>query len=266
MYTPYEIAGIASEASVYKVNRKFFKILISSMLAGMFIGLGYYANIVIRSQVGFDVGLNNFLGGFIFTVGIVMVIIAGADLFTGSCLIMFGVLDKKVELAKAVVHLLIVLLGNFLGGLFLAILIYTSKMPTETIMHYVSNIVVAKSNLGFMEAMVRGILCNILVAIGVYMAYASKNISGKILAAVLPVAAFVMMGFEHSVANMFVLPLGLMFPRILPAYVGVEFDLIMNILFKNLFPVIIGNFIGGGIILPFAYHYIYLKKNKNTSD
>lgn len=265
MYTPAEIAKIASDVSIYKVNRKFYKILISAILAGLFIGLGYYANIVIRASLGDDKGLNIFLGGFIFAVGIAMVIIAGADLFTGSCLIMFGVYDKKVQFSKVVVHLLIVLLGNFIGGIFLAFLIYFSKMPTGEVKQYVLNVFNQKTSLGFIEAVLRGILCNILVAIGVYMAYAAKNVSGKIIAAVLPVAAFVVMGFEHSVANMFILPLGFMFNET-AQHVGAEFNTILSMFTNNLIPVIIGNFIGGGIILPLAYYFIFLKNDtKNTS-
>lgn len=257
MYLPYEIAEITSESAAYKVNRKILKILISSMLAGLFIGLGYYANIVIRANQGLDSGLNIFLGGLIFSTGIVMVLIAGADLFTGSCLIMFGVFEKKVKFSKVLVHLLIVLLGNFLGGLFLALIVYFSKMPNDAVIEYISKVTISKASLTFWEALLRGILCNILVAIGVYMSYASKSISGKILASIIPVTAFVIMGFEHVVANMFVLPLGLMYVDLQTVSI---IDLIIKMIFNNIIPVTIGNFIGGGIILPFAYHYIYLKK------
>jgi len=264
MYSPFEIAKIANESSEYKVNRKFLKVLVSAILAGIFIGLGYYAYIIIRANSGINEGLNIFLGSVIFSVGIVMVLIAGADLFTGSCLVMFGVFDKKIRFGKALNYLLIVLLGNFIGGLVLAILIYYSNIPSDQVISYISSIFMAKTALSFWEALLRGILCNILVAIGVYMAYGSKNISGKILAAVFPVSAFVVTGFEHIVANMFILPLGLMYPKLLPAYVGVEFDMFMNIIINNVIPVTIGNFIGGGIILPLAYHYIYLS-DKNTN-
>ena len=251
MYSPFEVAEYTSAASEFKVNRRYLKILISSMLAGLFIGLGYYANIIISSGLGNDYGLNKFLGGLIFSVGIVMVIIAGADLFTGNCLVMFGVFDKKQKFSKVIVHLLIVLLGNLIGAIFLVLLIYYSKMPDQATINLINAIAYKKLHLGFWVVVFRGILCNILVAIGVYMSYASKNVSGKILAAVLPVSAFVVMGFEHSVANMFILPLSFMYQNIS------TFD----ILFNNLIPAIIGNFIGGGIILPLAYYYIYLKKD-----
>lgn len=248
MYLPYEVAEYTSAASEFKINRRFMKVLVSSMLAGLFIGLGYYANIIILG--GNENGLNRFLGGFVFSVGIVMVIIAGADLFTGNCLVMFGVFDKKLKFSKVVIHLLVVLLGNFIGALFLVFLLYFSKMPEIKTIEYVNYIATKKLSLGFGEAVFRGILCNILVAIGVYMSYASKNISGKILASVLPISAFVIMGFEHSVANMFILPLSLMYQDLS----------VFEIIFNNIIPVIIGNFIGGGIILPLAYYYIYLKK------
>lgn len=262
MYSPAEIAELTSNASYNKVNRPFLKILVSAILAGIFIGFGYYAYIIVRANSSIDVGLNIFLGALVFTVGIVMVIIAGADLFTGSCLVMFGVLDKKVKFNKVVLYLFIVLLGNIIGGTLLALLIFYSKMPSDKVIDYIVDVFLTKTSLSFVEALIRGILCNILVAIGVYMAYAAKDVGGKILAAVFPVFAFVVMGFEHIVANMFIIPLGLLYPGVTAAYVGVNFDIMINIIINNIIPVTIGNFIGGGIILPFAYYFIFLKKQK----
>lgn len=250
MYLPYELAKNTSEAAEFKVNRKFLKILVSSMLAGLFIGLGYFGYIVITANAGIDLGLSKFIGGLVFSVGIVMVIIAGADLFTGNCLVMFGVVTKKVKFSSVVTHLLVVLLGNFIGALFLVFLVYYSNTPGQLDIIVINRIANAKMNLSFSEAIFRGILCNILVAIGVYMSYAAKNVTGKILGAVFPVMVFVILGFEHSVANMFILPLSGMYQDIS----------IVSMLFNNLIPVILGNFIGGGILLPFAYYFIYLKE------
>ena len=250
MYLPYELAKNTSEAAEFKVNRKFLKVLVSSMLAGLFIGLGYFGYIVITANSGIDLGLSKFIGGLVFSVGIVMVIIAGADLFTGNCLVMFGVVTKKVKFSSVVTHLLVVLLGNFIGALFLVFLVYYSNTPGQLDIIVINRIADAKMNLSFSEAIFRGILCNILVAIGVYMSYAAKNVTGKILGAVFPVMVFVILGFEHSVANMFILPLSGMYQSV-P---------IMGMLLNNLVPAILGNFIGGGIILPFAYYLIYLKE------
>ncbi len=260
MYSPSELIEITSEISVKKVNRSFLKVLVSSILAGMFIGLGYYTYIIIaggNAVVIENAGLNKFLGASIFTVGIAMVLIAGADLFTGNCLVTVGAIDKKFKPYKVLTHLLIVLLGNLIGGVLIAVAIYLTKMETEPILNFLEELTTRKMNLNFFRAILSGTLANILVAIAVYMSYAAKDVTGKMFAAGVPVLAFVILGYEHSVANMFLLPYSFLHGNI---------NSVIDIIFKNLIPVIIGNFIGGGIILPFAYYYLYGKKNKNNEE
>jgi len=254
MYSPEELANVMLDVSYNKVNRNALKVFVSAMLAGMFIGLGYYANIVINSYempiIGSNtVGILRFLGAFIFAVGLIMVIVAGADLFTGNCLVMFGVFNKRIKFVDAIVHLLLVLLGNLIGACFLALLIYYANSPSTTIINRIEEIAASKLDKSFISLVILGILCNILVAIAVYMAYAAKNITGKVIVVILPIIAFILMAFEHSVANMFIFPLNALLQK----------DSLF-LMFNNLLPVILGNFIGGGIILPLSYTVIYLKK------
>lgn len=254
MYSPEELANVMLDVSYNKVNRNALKVFVSAMLAGMFIGLGYYANIVINSYempiIGSNtVGILRFLGAFIFAVGLIMVIVAGADLFTGNCLVMFGVFNKRIKFVDAIVHLLLVLLGNLIGACFLALLIYYANSPSTTIINSIEEIAASKLDKSFISLVILGILCNILVAIAVYMAYAAKNITGKVIVVILPIIAFILMAFEHSVANMFIFPLNALLQK----------DSLF-LMFNNLLPVILGNFIGGGIILPLSYTVIYLKK------
>lgn len=254
MYSPEELANVMLDVSYNKVNRNALKVFVSAMLAGMFIGLGYYANIVINSYempiIGSNtVGILRFLGAFIFAVGLIMVIVAGADLFTGNCLVMFGVFNKRIRFVDAIVHLLLVLLGNLIGACFLALLIYYANSPSTTIINSIEEIAASKLDKSFISLVILGILCNILVAIAVYMAYAAKNITGKVIVVILPIIAFILMAFEHSVANMFIFPLNALLQK----------DSLF-LMFNNLLPVILGNFIGGGIILPLSYTVIYLKK------
>lgn len=254
MYSPEELANVMLDVSYNKVNRNALKVFVSAMLAGMFIGLGYYANIVINSYevpiIGSNtVGILRFLGAFIFAVGLIMVIVAGADLFTGNCLVMFGVYNKRIKFVDAIVHLLLVLLGNLIGACFLALLIYYANSPSTTIINSIEEIAASKLDKSFISLVILGILCNILVAIAVYMAYAAKNITGKVIVVILPIIAFILMAFEHSVANMFIFPLNALLQK----------DSLF-LMFNNLLPVILGNFIGGGIILPLSYTVIYLKK------
>lgn len=256
MLAPSEMASYTTDVSVAKVNRSFSKVLVASIMAGIFVAMAYFVYLIMATENGTTTSvtsLNKFLGSVIFTIGIIAVIVAGADLFTGNCLIMFGVIDKKVKFSKYIVNLLIVLLGNLIGGTFIAALIYFSNAQSPILEQYVNEIAQMKVNLTFTEGVIRGIICNLLVALGVYMSYASKTISGKVLAAGIPVTAFVITGFEHVVANMYILPLSLMQGGI---------NSIWAILFNNFIPVAIGNFIGGGLILPLAYYYLYLKKEK----
>jgi len=254
MLSPLELANYMLDVTNKKMNRKFSKIFVSSILAGMFIGLGFYACIVINSYKYIDIshaseGILKFLGAFVFAVGLIMVLIAGADLFTGNCLVMFGCFKGEVKFTKVVCHLLIVILGNFLGGLILAFLIYVAKAPNDAIIAEIMNICEKKYSHNFLSSLILGFLCNIMVAIAVYMSYAAKTVSGKVIIVILPIIAFILMSFEHSVANMFILPLNAMLQR----------DGILQII-NNLIPVILGNFLGGGIFLPLAYTFLYLNE------
>lgn len=255
MYSPDELARLMVEISVKKVYRKFSKVFVSAILAGFFVGLGYFASISINvtKHIGIEVsgmrGILSFVSAIVFAVGLVMILVAGADLFTGNCLVMFGVFNDEVRPKDAIINLLIVLLGNFIGAIILAFLIYIANPDNANIILEVKEIASKKLNKDYGTLIVLGILCNILVAIAVYMSYAAKSISGKVIVILLPIVAFIVMSFEHSVANMFILPLNALYQK-------------QNILlmFENLIPVIIGNFIGGGLILPLSYTFLYVKE------
>ncbi len=252
MLSPKEIALEACFVGENKVSKKINVLFISAMLAGMYIAFGFYGYIVVSS--GFSATnytfLGKLLGAMVFPVGIVLVIVAGSDLFTGNCLLSLGYFNKRYQFLPVLKNLAIVWLGNFLGAVVFVVILYYSRIAeTIDIGQTVASIAQNKVSLGFIEAMMRGILCNIAVSLAVYMSYSTKSISGKILSAVLPVFLFVLSGFEHCVANMFILPLS--------SLLGSDITVLQ--MFENLIPVTIGNIIGGGIIIPFSYYFIFVR-------
>lgn len=255
MLSPKEIALETCVVGEGKVNKKFIAVLISAMLAGMYIAFGFYGYIVVNSgfsSTAYPI-LGKLLGSMVFPVGIVLVIIAGSELFTGNCLLALGCLDKRYRFLLVLKNLGIVWVGNFLGALFFVFVLYFSRIAdSSSITNTVNSIAQNKVDLGFVEALMRGILCNIAVSLAVYMSISAKSVPGKVMVAVLPVFLFVLSGFEHSIANMFILPLssllgsGITIPQ----------------MFQNLIPVTLGNIIGGGIIIPFSYYIIFVKTKK----
>lgn len=256
MYNAKELALEVCNVGEAKIGKKSWIIFLSSIIAGLFIGLGYYGYIILSSSSAALPALGKFLGSFIFSVGLVMILIAGGDLFTGNCLVSMGAFQKRYSYVRVFKNLGIVYLGNLIGGLLLFSFIYFSKVDSAYA-EYIIKISTAKTDLTFVQALLRGILGNILVSIAVYMSYASKAVPGKILASMLPVTLFVISGYEHSVANMFLLPLG--------KSLGGDFGMI-DIIVKNLIPVTIGNFIGGAVMIPGIYYFIFLHdKSKKDS-
>ena len=234
MYKAKELMDLVCENGTEKLKRRIISVFIASILGGLFIGLGYLGYL----YLAFGPFGNKFFGSLIFATGLVMIIIGGADLFTGNCLLTFGVLSRRYSFGKMGLYLLLVWIGNFVGAFLLALMVKFANV--DQIMPEIIALSKMKINLSFWEAFFRGVLCNILVAMAVYMAGAAKNVSGKILACILPVSLFVVSGFEHSVANMFLLPLG--------SINGGDFSFLNT--FINLIPVTLGNFLAVAFCFP----------------
>lgn len=255
MLAPKETALEACRTGIQKVKRNSVIIFVSAILGGLFIALGFYGYIVASSgfvETNYRI-LGTFLGAMVFPVGLVLIVITGVDLYTGNCLIFFGWLNKSYHFGAVIKNLLIVFFGNLLGSFVLVLLIYFSGLiETDTIKEFIVNVSVNKTNLTFIQGLTRGILCNIAVVLAVYMSYAAKTVGGKTLAAFYPVFLFVLSGYEHSVANMFILPLGYMIQT------GSEITFIGMI--NNFISVTLGNFIGGALLIPIPYYYLFVKK------
>lgn len=272
--SPGEILAKASAVYEKKAGQNIKKTLILSFIAGIFIALGAVASTLASFNLLADpnkIGLGKLIQGLTFTPGLIFVLLAGGELFTGNNLMAIAFFDKKISLKSLLKSWLIVYLGNFVGSLFVAFLIYKSgqwQMADNLLAARVILIANQKINLTFSEGLILGIFCNFLVCLGVWMAFGAKDYVGKVVSAIFPVVAFVVSGFEHSVANMYYIPAGI-FAKNIPAFVekaGLTGEALsklnlINMVTKNLIPVTLGNIIGGSILVGFVYFLAYNKDN-----
>lgn len=272
--SPGEILSKASGVYEKKARQNIKKTLVLSFIAGIFIALGAVASTLASFNLLADpnkIGLGKLIQGITFTPGLIFVLLAGGELFTGNNLMAIAFFDKKISLKSLLKSWLIVYLGNFVGSLFVAFLIYKSgqwQMADNLLAARVILIANQKVNLTFSEGLILGIFCNFLVCLGVWMAFGAKDYVGKVVSAIFPVVVFVVSGFEHSVANMYYIPAGI-FAKNIPAFVektGLAGDALsklnlLNMVTKNLIPVTLGNIIGGSLLVGLVYFIAYNKDN-----
>ena len=244
--TPFEISKDISSIGEKKANETIFELFIFGVLAGIYIAFGASLATAVLSGGTLDAGFARFLAGSVFSVGLMLVLILGSELFTGNILMTIGLIYKKYSFTKVLRNWLVVYLGNLLGAMIIAWLVFKSGLlggagnlsPTGAIAIKISE---SKMQLSFTEALCRGILCNMLVCLAVIMSVAARTVEGKILGIYFPIMAFVASGYEHSVANMYLLPAALMAKgEIISGFFN---------MFSNLIPVTIGNIIGGLLIV-----------------
>jgi formate transporter len=265
-FLPAEMAERAENVGVKKANLDFWSMFILAILAGSFIGLGAEFCTLATTDSGLSFGMNKLVGGLVFSLGLILVVIAGAELFTGNNLIIMAWVNGKLSLGRLMRNWVIVYFGNLVGSVLTAILMYLTEQWTFS-GHHVGvtalNIANAKVNLGFSEALARGILCNALVCLAVWLCMSGRSVVDKIMAIVFPITAFVASGFEHSVANMYFIPIGLLLKgeqQVLEAAGKTASDLAnLNLMgfLGNLVPVTIGNIFGGGFMVAVVYWFIY---------
>ncbi len=266
VYSPKEIATRVESVGVAKTRLPLLPMLMLSILAGGFIGMGalYYALISADKSLGFaarQVG-----GGIAFSLGLILVVVAGAELFTGNNLQAMAWADRKISTGDLLRNWLIVLVGNMIGAMGLAGLVVLSRhseMNNGAIAARYMEIAAAKVALPFGTAFFRGVLCNALVCMAVWMAFAGRSVVDKAVAIVFPISAFVAAGFEHSIANMYLIPVALLLqdlgdaPGAAPTITWLGFA-------GNLVPVILGNIVGGSVLVGLVYHVIYRQSARNA--
>jgi formate/nitrite transporter len=259
--SPQETAAAIVEAGRRVLTQPWPRTLVLSLLAGFYIAFGaQLAVVVTQDAAGFlGSGVSRLLGGSVFSLGLMLVVICGAELFTGNILLVKAALQRQIPWSKIAENWLLVLCGNFVGALFFAwLMIQTDLLLPEKVAANAIGIAAVKSSLSFKVAFVRGIMCNWLVCLAVFMAVAARDIGGKILACYVPIMAFVTSGFEHSVANMYFIPAGILLSRqqsAAPAQLCWE-----NFFVANLLPVTLGNIVGGMVFVAGAYWFVYLKQ------
>ena len=250
---PKRIASLVEEVGVKKAALGFLPTLALAVLAGAFISFGamFFTLAVTGSELGF--GLTRVIGGLVFSLGLILVIVGGAELFTGNSLIVMAWASRRITLAALLRNWAIVYLGNLIGALGTVVLVLLSgilQLGEGSVAATALAIGEAKVGLDPLAAFARGILCNVFVCLAVWMCFAAHTVSGKVLAIVFPITAFVALGLEHSIANMYFIPLAAMLP-------GTEIG--FTEFMGNLVPVTLGNIVGGGVLVALVYWLIYLR-------
>ncbi len=260
MHSPIEIARNFVEIGIHKVRLSVWKMMMLGVLAGIFIGFAGIASTTISATVD-NASVARLLSACVFPAGMGMVLVAGSELFTGNNLIVISVLEKKVRLRDMLKNWLFVFLGNFLGATFIAAMVVYGHTPDlfgGRLAEKIVSAALVRVEQSFSEAFIRGILCNILVCIAVWAAFAAKQVSGKLLMSFWPVMLFVLCGFEHSIADIYFCMAGIF----ASAEYGID-PLSLNMgsfLLKNLLPVTLGNIVGGAGIVGAGYWLVYLHR------
>ncbi|TCD15304.1 formate/nitrite transporter family protein [Oricola cellulosilytica] len=247
LYKPAEIAGLVRRSGVAKTEAPSSALFVLAVLAGVFIAFGaaFYTVAITGADAG--AGPVRVLGGLTFSLGLILVIVGGAELFTGNALIVMAWVDKLITTRALLRNWAIVYAGNLFGSLLLAGGVALTGLLAGPFGETAARIAAAKFALEPLEVFARAVLCNALVCLAVWLSFAARTAAGKILGIIFPISAFVALGFEHSVANMYLLPVGM-----IAGAVGTVADAVVNIAIAT-----IGNIIGGAGGVALAYHFAF---------
>ena len=271
---PADVARKAATVGVAKTTMATLDVFVLAALAGAFIALGAAFATTVGSDAGdLPYGVTRLLVGLAFTLGLILVVVAGAELFTGNNLIVMAWASREVSTAQLLRNWTTVYAGTFIGAFGTAVLLYLGKQYTfgdGAVGVTALSIASTKTSLGFGQAIVLGALCNALVCLAVWLTYGAHTTADKILAVIPPIAAFVALGFEHSVANMYFIPYALLVETddawtaanvTAPGVDGLTWSAFM---WGNLVPVTIGNVIGGALMVGAVYWFVYLRKSPRS--
>jgi formate transporter len=287
---PAEMALRAERIGVSKARMSLFTLFALGVLAGIFIALGaIFATTVTAPSMGADpatgeplakwlpFGISKLIGGIAFCLGLILVVVAGAELFTGNNLIIMAWANKKISTFNLLRNWGIVYVGNFVGAILTVLVMLLAGQYTfgnGAVGLNALNIAEAKVGYGFVQAIFLGSLCNMLVCLAIWLVLSARTTTDKILSVIFPIAAFVAAGFEHSIANMYFIPVGLGIKQVAGAlfwsdigssaadYAALTWG---NFLLNNLLPVTIGNIIGGAGGVGVVYYVIYLRRNSSKA-
>jgi formate/nitrite transporter len=250
-YKPAQIAALIEGAGIAKANMPLGQMLTLAILAGAFIGFGATAYLMVMTGVD-PTGPAKLLGGMTFSLGLILCIVGGAELFTGNALMVMAAVDSKITLRALLRSWGVVYLGNAIGAIGLAVAFSFTGLLQGPFGEFAAKVAVTKADLPVLAMFSKGMLCNALVCLAVWLTFSARDTTGKILAVLWPVSAFVLLGLEHSIANMLLFPLGI--------FSGA--DVSAGNALNNIFWVTLGNVAGGAGGVALAYRYAYLGGKK----
>ena len=273
IYSPSEVAERTVKSGITKANLPLKKMILLGIMAGAFIALGGVASNVAVHNID-NVGIARTLAGVIFPVGLMLVVFTGSELFTGNCLMLMSVLDKKIKVIQMIKNLFVVYFSNLVGALIIDFLVFFSgqlDFSDGGLGAYTIKVALAKTSIAPTTAVVSGILCNILVCLSILLVTSAKDATGKILAIFFPICAFVVCGFEHCVANMFYIPSGILaatnshYVEKANELYGITAEQCAGLLhfqgIESFLFVTIGNIIGGSIFVAMIFYFSHKTKH-----
>ena len=275
-YSPQKIAARIDAVTAVKAKDSKAATFWLGVNAGVFIALGAQFATLIMSDSGLHPGLTAVVAGTVFCLGLIMVVVAGAELFTGNCMIFIGYMEKRISTKRIFDHWNLSLIGNFVGSLIVVVFVYKAhQFEFYDYMVGAKALLIAnkKVNLTFPAAFSKAVLCNAMVCMAVWVCFSARNVADKIMTLIFPIAGFVASGFEHLVANMYFIPMGIFLKgntEVVAAaekMAGKTLDL-TNLTWKgffvlNQFPVLLGNVFGGVVLAGLAFWFIYLRPKLN---
>ena len=259
-YPPAQVAHLVEQVGVKKATLPLVETLALGLLAGAFIAFGamFCTLVMTGNPLGFGPG--RLLGGLAFSLGLILVVVGGAELFTGNTLVVMAWAARQITTGQLARNWMLVYAANLIGALGTAFMVLwsgTLELGGGAVAETAVTIAQAKVAVGVTEAFFRGVLCNVLVCLAVWLCFAAHDVAGKVLAIVFTISAFVALGFEHSVANMYLIPIAML--------AGAEGVTVAGFL-ANLIPVTLGNIVGGGVFVALVYWLIYLRRNRADGD
>jgi formate transporter len=269
-YTPKQIAAKVETLGVTKANLPLVQMAALGVLAGGFIGLGALYFTLVTSDARLSFAVARVLGGVAFSLGLILVVVAGAELFTGNNLLVMAWVSRRISTTRLLRSLAVVYVANLIGAVGLAVLVVLADhadMAGGAVGRQAVTIAATKAAMPFWEALFKGVLCNILVCLAVWLALAGRSVVDKVAAIVFPISAFVAAGFEHSVANMYFIPLGILLNGN-DGYADIANTehLTWVGFLHNLLPVTVGNVIGGSLMVGLVYYLIYVRDTHRESQ
>lgn len=274
LLTPKETMNLLIKTGKKKCSYTIIQLILLGIFAGMFIAIGAYASTLISTFIE-SPGLARLAGAAVFPVGLMLILMSGAELFTGNNLLITSLLDGEISLADMLKNWSLVYIGNFIGSVIVVVFIYLSgllKLNGGSLGAKTINLALFKVGLTFSEAFIRAILCNVMVVLAVWMAAAARDAAGKLLACWFPIMLFVLAGFEHSIANMYFIPIGILsktnnlFIKLSGTSITQLNSLTwVSFITNNLIPVTLGNIVGGAVIVGGVFWYIHRFREKDSN-